>query len=75
MKWRPASRMPQIAIAESTAQGYAGRTPLEPRMTKPPIVKLTANFERNLEDIERFLTEARSTAGPSKRCWTNCSKR
>lgn len=27
-------------------------------MAKPPIVKLTANFERNLEDIERFLTEA-----------------
>lgn len=27
-------------------------------MTKKPVVKLTANFERNLEDIERFLTDA-----------------
>ncbi|AKU11404.1 hypothetical protein AzCIB_1503 [Azoarcus sp. CIB] len=27
-------------------------------MAGKPVVKLTANFERNLEDIERFLTEA-----------------
>ncbi|MBD5802184.1 Plasmid stabilization system protein [Azoarcus sp. Aa7] len=27
-------------------------------MARKPAVKLTANFERNLEDIERFLTEA-----------------
>lgn len=27
-------------------------------MARRPVVKLTANFERNLEDIERFLTEA-----------------
>jgi plasmid stabilization system protein ParE len=27
-------------------------------MVQKHIVKLTANFERNLEDIERFLTEA-----------------
>ena len=27
-------------------------------MAKKPVVKLTANFERNLVDIERFLTEA-----------------
>ncbi|MFA7268466.1 MAG: type II toxin-antitoxin system RelE/ParE family toxin [Sterolibacterium sp.] len=27
-------------------------------MAKKPIVKFTANFERNLEEIERFLTEA-----------------
>lgn len=26
-------------------------------MAKEPVVKLTANFERNLADIERFLTE------------------
>ncbi|MBI5898819.1 MAG: type II toxin-antitoxin system RelE/ParE family toxin [Rhodocyclales bacterium] len=29
-----------------------------PRRAKPPVVKLTANFERNLADIERFLAEA-----------------
>lgn len=29
-----------------------------PRMAKKPIIKLTANFERNLEEIEQFLTEA-----------------
>lgn len=28
--------------------------------TKKPVVKLTANFERNLADIERFLTEAQA---------------
>ena len=28
------------------------------RVTKKLVVKLTANFERNLEDIERFLIEA-----------------
>ena len=27
-------------------------------MAKKPAVKFTANFERNLEDIERFLSEA-----------------
>ena len=27
-------------------------------MAKKPVVRLTANFERNLADIERFLTEA-----------------
>ncbi len=27
-------------------------------MARKPVVKLTANFERNLEDIERFLTGA-----------------
>lgn len=27
-------------------------------MARKPVVKLTANFEHNLEDIERFLTEA-----------------
>lgn len=27
-------------------------------MAKKPVVKFTANFERNLEEIERFLTEA-----------------
>lgn len=27
-------------------------------MERNPVVKLTANFERNLEDIERFLVEA-----------------
>ena len=27
-------------------------------MAKKPVIKLTANFECNLEDIERFLTEA-----------------
>lgn len=27
-------------------------------MAKKPIVRLTANFERNLADIERFLTDA-----------------
>ncbi len=27
-------------------------------MVRTPIVKLTANFERNLADIEQFLTEA-----------------
>lgn len=27
-------------------------------MTKKLVVKLTANFERNLEDIERFLSDA-----------------
>jgi plasmid stabilization system protein ParE len=27
-------------------------------MVRKPIVRLTANFERNLADIERFLTEA-----------------
>ena len=27
-------------------------------MATTPVVKLTANFERNLADIERFLTEA-----------------
>lgn len=27
-------------------------------MAKKPVVKFTANFERNLEDIERFLTDA-----------------
>ena len=27
-------------------------------MAKKPVVKFTANFERNLEDIERSLTEA-----------------
>ncbi len=27
-------------------------------MAKKPVVKFTANFERNLEGIERFLTEA-----------------
>ena len=26
-------------------------------MAKQPVVKFTANFERNLKDIERFLTE------------------
>lgn len=30
-------------------------------MAKKPAVKLTANFERNLADIERFLTEADAT--------------
>lgn len=29
-----------------------------PRMAKKPVVKFTANFERNLEEIERFLIEA-----------------
>ena len=29
-------------------------------MTKKPIVRLSANFERNLADIERFLTEAQA---------------
>jgi plasmid stabilization system protein ParE len=28
------------------------------RMAKKPVIKFTANFERNLEEIERFLTEA-----------------
>ena len=27
-------------------------------MARKPVVRLTANFERNLADIERFLTEA-----------------
>lgn len=27
-------------------------------MARKPVIKLTANFEHNLEDIERFLTEA-----------------
>lgn len=27
-------------------------------MAKKPVVKFTANFERNLDEIERFLTEA-----------------
>ena len=27
-------------------------------MVKKPVIKFTANFERNLEDIERFLTDA-----------------
>ncbi len=27
-------------------------------MTKKPVVRLSANFERNLADLERFLTEA-----------------
>ena len=27
-------------------------------MTKKPVVRITANFERNLADIESFLTEA-----------------
>ncbi len=27
-------------------------------MAKKPVIKSTANFERNLEEIERFLTEA-----------------
>jgi plasmid stabilization system protein ParE len=27
-------------------------------VARKPVVKLTANFERNLEDIEHFLTEA-----------------
>lgn len=27
-------------------------------MAKKPVISLTANFERNLEEIERFLTEA-----------------
>jgi len=27
-------------------------------VAKKPVIKLTANFERNLEEIERFLTEA-----------------
>ena len=27
-------------------------------MARKPVVKFTANFERNLEDIERFLTDA-----------------
>lgn len=27
-------------------------------MAKKPDIKFTANFERNLEEIERFLTEA-----------------
>jgi len=27
-------------------------------MAKKPVIKFTANFERNLEEIERFLTEA-----------------
>ena len=27
-------------------------------MVRKPVVRLTANFERNLADIERFLTEA-----------------
>ena len=29
-------------------------------MARKPTVRLTANFERNLADIERFLTEARA---------------
>lgn len=29
-------------------------------MAKKPVVKFTANFERNLEDIEHFLTEAKA---------------
>ena len=29
-----------------------------PRRAKKPVVKFTANFERNLEEIERFLIEA-----------------
>lgn len=27
-------------------------------MAKKPVIKFTANFERNLEEIDRFLTEA-----------------
>lgn len=27
-------------------------------MAKQPVIKFTANFERNLEEVERFLTEA-----------------
>ena len=30
-------------------------------MAKKPAVKFTANFERNLEDIERFLSEAEAS--------------
>ena len=29
-------------------------------MARKPVVRLTANFERNLADIERFLTEAKA---------------
>ena len=29
-----------------------------PRVAKKPVIKFTANFERNLEEIERFLNEA-----------------
>lgn len=32
-------------------------------MARRPVVKLTANFERNLEDIERFLAEAGAPQG------------
>ena len=27
-------------------------------MAKKPVIKFTANFERNLEEIERFVTDA-----------------
>lgn len=30
------------------------------RVAKKPVVKFTANFERNLEEIERFLIEAKA---------------
>jgi plasmid stabilization system protein ParE len=30
-------------------------------VTKKPVVRFTANFERNLEDIEHFLTEAEAS--------------
>jgi plasmid stabilization system protein ParE len=29
-------------------------------MARKPVIKLTANFERNLEEIERFLTDAKA---------------
>ena len=32
-------------------------------MARKPVVKLTANFERNLADIERFLTESEAREG------------
>jgi hypothetical protein len=43
-------------------------------MAQSVTIKLTANFERNLEDIERFLVEATHHA-PTMACLTNFCRR
>lgn len=47
------------SISQTTA--VCGVSTLDTLMAQRVTIKLTANFERNLEDIERFLVEADTT--------------
>jgi len=46
-------------VAQSSrSSAAAARNTVAVPVARKPVVRLTANFERNLADIERFLTEA-----------------